>query len=69
MAMRIRIRWKAAIPAAGLLVGVLADPHAVGTIASVLPDHASHVLLAISAIAAIFCPAIATNHPHAPDST
>lgn len=59
----VRIRWKAVIPAAGVLVGVLTDPNAVGAIAGALPSRAAHILLAVSAIAAIFTPAVATNRP------
>lgn len=57
----IRIRWKAALPAVGIIVGVLTDPDAVGVIAGALPARAAHILLAVSAIAAIFTPAAATN--------
>lgn len=60
---KIRIRWKAAIPAAGVLVGVLADPGAVGAISNALPSRAAHVLLAASALVTIFAPAIVTNRP------
>jgi hypothetical protein len=60
---KIRIRWKAVVPAAGILVGVLADPDAVGAIAGALPPKVAHGLLVASAIAAIFAPAAATNRP------
>lgn len=59
----VRIRWKAVIPAAGVLVGVLTDPNAIGALAGALPTKAAHILLAVSAIATIFTPAVATNRP------
>lgn len=60
---KIRIRWKAVVPAAGILVGVLADPDAVGAIAGALPPKVAHWLLIASGVAAIFSPAAATNRP------
>lgn len=58
---KVRIRWKAAIPAAGVIAGVLTDPNAIGALAGALPTKAAHVLLAVSALATIFTPAVATN--------
>lgn len=63
---KVRIRWKAAIPAVGVLFGVLTDPNAIGAISGALPPKAAHILLAVSALAAIFTPAVATDrHPAA----
>jgi hypothetical protein len=68
--MKLRIRWKAVPVAAGVLVGVLADPEAVGAISKALPSKAAHWLLAASAIAAVFFPAAVTKHPpREPDDT
>jgi hypothetical protein len=55
----IRIRWKAAIPAAGVVLGVVSDP----SVLALLPEKWAHAVVAVSAIAAIFAPAVATNRP------
>jgi hypothetical protein len=55
----LRIRWKAVIPAVGIVIGVLSDP----SVLALLPQNWAHVIVAISAIAAIFTPAVATNRP------
>lgn len=61
--MKFRIRWKAVPVAAGVVIGVLADPDAVGAITNVVPSHIGHWILAASAIAAVLQPAVATKHP------
>lgn len=58
----LRIRWKAAIPAAGVVLGVLGSPQ----VLALFPDKWSHILLGVSAIAAVFTPAVATNNPPEP---
>lgn len=55
----LRIRWKAAIPAIGIVLGVLSDP----SVLAILPAPWAHAIVAISALAAIFTPAVATNRP------
>jgi hypothetical protein len=55
----LRIRWKAIVPAVGVVVGVATSPQVLAT----LPDKWSHTILALSALAAIFTPAVATNRP------
>jgi hypothetical protein len=55
----LRIRWKSVIPGLGVLAGIIASPQ----VAAVLPDKWAHVVLGISAIAAVFAPAVATNKP------
>lgn len=61
--MKIRIRWKAVPVAAGVVVGVLADPNVIGSLSPYLPPKYAHTLLALSAIAAVMQPAVATKHP------
>ena len=61
--MRIRIRWKAAIPAAGILIAALTDKNVIGTLSPHLPAKWAHALLVASALAAVFAPAFATNRP------
>jgi len=58
----LRVRWKAAIPAVGILLGVLSDP----SFLAILPEKWAHVVVAVSALAAVFTPAIATNKPPQP---
>lgn len=60
----LRIRWKAVVPAVGVVAGVLASPQ----VLAVLPDKWSHVVIGISALATIFSPAVVTNKPPS-DST
>lgn len=55
----MRIRWKAIAPAVGILGGILASPQ----LLAVLPDKWSHVVIGLSAIAAVFTPAVVTDKP------
>jgi hypothetical protein len=55
----IRIRWKAAIPAVGIVLGVVSDP----SVLALMPEKWAHAVVAVSALAAIFAPAVATNRP------
>lgn len=55
----MRIRWKAAIPAVGVVAGVLGSPQ----VLALFPDNWAHVLVGVSAIAAVFTPAAITNRP------
>lgn len=59
----MRIRWKAVVPLAGAVLGVISDPSVLG----LLPDKAAHAIVGISAIAAIFFPALITNKPKTQD--
>ena len=59
----MRIRWKAVVPLATAVFGVVSDPAVLG----LLPDKAAHAIVGISAIAAIFFPALVTNKPKTPN--
>lgn len=61
----MRIRWKAALPAAGVVMGVLGSPQ----VLALLPDKWAQGVLAVSAIAAIFTPAAVTNRPPSDPNT
>lgn len=55
----MRIRWKALAPAVGVVIGIATSPQ----VTAALPQKWSTVILALSAIAAVFTPAVATPHP------
>lgn len=55
----MRIRWKALAPAVGVIGGILASPQ----VLAVLPDKWAHVVIGLSAVAAVFAPAVVTNRP------
>lgn len=55
----IRIRWHAVVPAIGVATGILTSPQ----VLAALPEKWSNTILGISAVAAVFFPAVATNRP------
>jgi hypothetical protein len=59
----MRLRWQSVVPALGTVLGILSDPSVLG----ILPGKAAHAVVGISAIAAIFFPALLTNKPPSPD--
>lgn len=55
----MRIRWKSIVPAIGVVTGIVTSP----AVLAALPEKWSNAILGISAVAAVFFPAIATPHP------
>ena len=55
----VRIRWHAVVPAIGVATGILTSPQ----VLAALPEKWSNTILGVSAIAAVFFPAVATNRP------
>lgn len=55
----LRVRWKAVLPAVGVVGGILASPQ----VLAILPDKWAHAAIAVGALAAIFTPAAVTNKP------